>query len=583
MHELVCRGVSGISLKVDQDPSPRDPASVTMALRYKPATKPTGPDVRLLEPGTCTWNPLGASGVKPEPGIVRFDVRREAQPWSLNTTRMLDTTAGAARFFPDPITLPRYLADPRHYWGFFVDDVTNYSHSFGSKYDPGSPTYVTINGPMVLANDARRDLLCRGGPSGLLFGGGTNAGANLSKVIVNYRVSGSVPGPRGSGLSPGTCAWTDRTAMPKEPGRVAFITASNAQLKQAQSGSVVDRSSTAAERWPDVNTIPEYLRDPAHFWRFTAVAADPDSALTHGAWKVELTNVVATTRTAPGATTPSMPGTSAGNAPFDPARAGTSNVTSLFDIRNVNVTPGLEGVALRFDAAPDIKPTVTLTPAGGSAPITAVVGGAPNGRMWRYSAASPAKLARNAQYTFRIDAPATASARANSKSGTFRTLSQRATISVSQIYLISDGDKDGDGEVLFTFDVCPRAIEGFYLAGPEGSSLTWGDGPHRTYVELKSSAEVPDRFQLWVMGVEDDRVTVSLSNSRNWPMPSCKTPLPAPGRNIDYEWNSLAIDFDLSKYPGAKAGDSFVRRTPLPASGGSLMFEVRGCFQVTRH
>jgi hypothetical protein len=65
-------------------------------------------------------------------------------------------------------------------------------------------------------------------------------------------------------------------------------------------------------------------------------------------------------------------------------------------------------------------------------------------------------------------------------------------------------------------------------------------------------------------------------------MPSCKTPLPAPGRNIDYEWNSLAIDFDLSKYPGAKAGDSFVRRTPLPASGGSLMFEVRGSFQVTR-
>ena len=80
MHQLVCRGVSGISLEVDQDPSPRNKASVTMVLRYRRATKPTGQDVRLLEPGTCTWNPFGYASEKPEPGFVlMFEVRGSIQ------------------------------------------------------------------------------------------------------------------------------------------------------------------------------------------------------------------------------------------------------------------------------------------------------------------------------------------------------------------------------------------------------------------------------------------------------------------------------------------------------------------------
>jgi len=66
-------------------------------------------------------------------------------------------------------------------------------------------------------------------------------------VVLGYRVSATVPGPAGYGLSPGSCAWTDRTAMPKEPGQIVFRTARNAQIKQAQSGSI-DRSPTAAER-----------------------------------------------------------------------------------------------------------------------------------------------------------------------------------------------------------------------------------------------------------------------------------------------------------------------------------------------
>jgi hypothetical protein len=494
----------------------------------------------------------------------------------------MDTTAGAARFFPDPITLPRYLNDPRHYWNFFVDDATNLSTSFGSLFDPGQPTYATITGPITLANDVRRDLVCRGGSAGLRFGGGTTVGDNLARVVLGYRVSAAVPGPAGYGLSPGSCAWTDRTAMPKEPGQIVFRTARNAQIKQAQSGSI-DRSPTAAERYPDVFTIPAYLTDPQHYWVFNVMSKRPDSALTNGPWQRDLTSVVATTRSAAPSTRVSLPSSIAGDGVYRPGGAGsTSVVQSVYDITNVVVSPTLDNLVIGFQAAPNIAPVVTVTPAGGGSPIQIPVQGSAQGTMWRYVGSSKTPLARNTTYNYTIDAPAGGNARANTKSGTFKTLSQRATISVSQIYLISDGDKEGDGEVLFDFDVCGAAIQGFYLSGSEGSFLGWGDGAHPTNVQLKSTSEVSDRFQLRVLGIEDDRETVSFTNSRPWPKQSCKDPLVSPGRNIDVEWNSLAVDFDLSKYPGAKAGDSFVKRSRLPASGGSLMFEIRGSILVTR-
>src|SRR5215213_1956906 len=193
IRELYCRGTAGMVLRVDQDPSPRDPANVVMVLEYRRPTQLPGSDIRALEPGTCTWNPLGFPGAPVEPGRVRFDVRREAQPWSATGKRDMDTTARAAVFFPDPITLPRYFNIPTNYWKFFVDLSTNLSLSFGALYESGGATWVSIEGPVQLANDARRDLLCRGGSAGLLYGGGTNAGDNLAKVILGYRVSATVP------------------------------------------------------------------------------------------------------------------------------------------------------------------------------------------------------------------------------------------------------------------------------------------------------------------------------------------------------------------------------------------------------
>lgn len=607
IRELYCRGRAGIPLKVDLDPSPRDTAHVVMVLEYTRSTAVLRDSVKQLAPGSCTWNPYGFEGYPVEPGRVRFDVWRQAQPYSDTATRIMDTTVGAARFFFDPISLPRYLNDPSHYWKFYVDDSTNLSQSYSSVFDDGLPTYVTIKGPVVFANDVRRDLLCRGGSSGLLFGGGTDAGDNLARVVLGYRVSATVPGPAGLGLSAGTCAWTDRTAMPKEPGRIVFFTARNAQIKQAQSGSI-DRTATAAERYPDVNTIPEYLKDSQHYWTFGVMSKAPDSARTNGPWKRDLGSVLATgrmtstptTRSAPGTSsvgsqvyqpgagspTVSLPSSTVGGT-YQPGGAGsTSVVQTVYDIHNVRVTPGLEGVAIRFDAAPNIKPTVTLTPENGGAPIPLAVGGAPSSTMWRYAAASTTKLARNTKYTYRIDAPETANARTNSRSGAFKTLGQAVTVAFTEIYLVSDGDGDSNGELVFQAQTCPEyLLNPFDLGKSVSSPMDWGDGKHTIDQKMTSYKDtVPDRFRVVLFGLEDDKDDNAMPGLLSYPYQysHCIGNGPEPGKNRDWEWNSIMLDFDLTKYPGAKGGEQFYKRSKPLRNGSSLAFEVRGYIQVTR-
>ncbi|HEU4720555.1 MAG TPA: hypothetical protein VFS59_04270, partial [Gemmatimonadaceae bacterium] len=177
---------------------------------------------------------------------------------------------------------------------------------------------------------------------------------------------------------------------------------------------------------------------------------------------------------------------------------------------------------------------------------------------------------------------ATGNARQNSTSGTFRTLSQRVTINISEINLINDGDADSDGELIFDFDPCTSAITGFYVAGKEGAPVSWGDGPQWVVIDLKSRAEVPDQFRLLVGGVEDDTDVVRFSSRESTPKLTCARPNRPPGKNSYGEWNSTILDIDLTKYPGPKNGATFVRRSQPPCCGTKLEFEIKGKWEVTR-
>jgi hypothetical protein len=97
-------------------------------------------------------------------------------------------------------------------------------------------------------------------------------------------------GAKGAGLKPGQCAWVDRQYGGLEPTRIRFETQANAQLLQQLKGTGVDRSPTAAERYPDQQTIPVYMSDSNHFWVFYAYNTNQGylQATNHQYWKPSL-------------------------------------------------------------------------------------------------------------------------------------------------------------------------------------------------------------------------------------------------------------------------------------------------------
>ena len=583
MRELVCRGVAGVRIPTQQDPSPRNPNQVAVSLSYQRDSKPAGADYGRLEPGVCSWNPLGYADVPREPGIVYFDLDRK----------------GSAQV-PDPVTLARYLGDPQHYWIFYVDDATNISISHGAYRG----TFVAESGVRDKPTKSRavslrrEQLLCRGG-AGLAFSRGASTGANLVSMTLAYKVAWSAAGPTGRGLEPGTCAWKDRTEAREEPGRVDFITAGNAQLKQAQSGSEVDRSATAAERWPDMHTIPPYLRNPAHYWSFTVSLANPDSALQHAAWKPSLRDMALAPPPAGSGTSVSLPGRSTKGKRYTPgAAAALTDPRRVFDIRNVQVTSGLEGVVIRFEAAPNILPTVTIhtaapTGAPGSygfdaQPLRLAVQGTPtDGTLWRYSAASNAPLARGTQYWFIADAPEGPNSRLNQATGQFRTLAQRMRIGVSEIYVVSDGDQESPGDLWFSVRSCPDVVSGDLAGSSRKNRVEWSEGRHQVGTELASSGvSAPDRFRLFIVGVDDDENLVSGFGSSDpfnaWFFCRSGGGSLEPRATAKAEWNAAVIDIDLTQYPGTTATQTFIRRSQPLREGSKVAFEVRGYITVTR-
>jgi hypothetical protein len=120
------------------------------------------------------------------------------------------------------------------------------------------------------------DIRCRGysgtGGSQYVFFTINSRPSPTGETIITYEMaftpSVKAAGSRGEGLRPGECSFVDRPISERGPYRIRFETPANAQLKQQLHGTPVDTSPTAAERFPDVQTIPAYLRDPNHYWSF---------------------------------------------------------------------------------------------------------------------------------------------------------------------------------------------------------------------------------------------------------------------------------------------------------------------------
>jgi hypothetical protein len=600
VRELVCRGRAGIALRVLEDPSDSDPSGkhVTMELTYTPAASKPGTDYGGLQPGECSWNPLGLAEEPKEPGRVYFDVLREAQPWSALETRAMDTTARAGAFHPDPITLPRYLGDPNHYWVFYVDDATHSALSFGAWKETGLPNYVMVSGPIgttAMTPETRKELRCRGGASGLSFTRGGSAGTNLVTMTLAYQVSANTPGTTGGGLDPGSCAWVDRKDMPREPGRVDFTTAGNAQLKQTQSGSTVDRTATAAERYPDANTIPVYLSDRNRFWTFTVTVGSPATARAHAAWKMDLGDVILSG--GPGGRSTTRAGA---EAPVGKQREGASSTLAAarvgltfhevvrkpneYWIRFAARTGAKARVwygtqAPSYTSRPPYPPELNGIPGGTELPVRAM---GERGFSTEYSTAPMKSLAQGTKYHFAILLHDANGTRIDAYAGEFTTMTQTVTVRFTTVRILNDSDKMSAGDIGFRFFVAPATAEsascnpstacesGFF-------GRAWETGQSHPLGDVLTLAPSQGRIRVWVKGWDSD-VREDATYDRMGPGGSSYSN--TGGSNSLGDWNFAKREFDTGASPTqTRIGYPFRLRS---IDGSVFMFEVEGHVEVVR-
>ena len=130
--------------------------------------------------------------------------------------------------------------------------------SKAEAFDPSMPTQQSY------------ELRCRGG--GLKFsstpGRTSSSGEQMINVTIDFAVGTQGAGTGKPNLNPGQCSWIDRGFRPGEPPQIRLEIVSFAQQQQALHGSPVDRTPTAAERFPDAQNVPQYLSSSDHYWTF---------------------------------------------------------------------------------------------------------------------------------------------------------------------------------------------------------------------------------------------------------------------------------------------------------------------------
>ena len=114
------------------------------------------------------------------------------------------------------------------------------------------------------------ELRCRGGALKISStpGGTSSSGEQMMNMTVDFTAGTQGAGARTPILTPGQCSWVDRGFRPGEPTQIRLEMVYFAQQQQALHGSPVDRTPTAAERYPDAQNVPQYLSSSDHYWSF---------------------------------------------------------------------------------------------------------------------------------------------------------------------------------------------------------------------------------------------------------------------------------------------------------------------------
>lgn len=197
----------------------------------------------------------GGSQAQPPAGQQRSIIIVSGRPAHVTVTRDVTVTLTAeqpraAQIFEMIYALPAGAVTPIGKFDEKVRDVV-------IRRNPTEPQY--------------QELRCRGG-AGLKFvvvdGRTTSSGDRTMYMTVDFSHAMQPAGLLGGNLQPGQCAYADRALRSDEPYEIFQEIVSFGQLKETLHGSAVDRSPTAAERFPDAKNVPQYLSDAKHFWSF---------------------------------------------------------------------------------------------------------------------------------------------------------------------------------------------------------------------------------------------------------------------------------------------------------------------------
>lgn len=112
-------------------------------------------------------------------------------------------------------------------------------------------------------------------------------GEQMMTVTMSFLREGAA-GAQSEGLRASHCGWIDRSMDVKEPWRLIWEDVFSAQARALLDGGLKepDRSPTAAERWPDAQSIPRYLSTADHYWRFwVRINRDHFDVERNGSWK----------------------------------------------------------------------------------------------------------------------------------------------------------------------------------------------------------------------------------------------------------------------------------------------------------
>lgn len=152
----------------------------------------------------------------------------------------------------------------------FVASFVTMAHAQVTKRDAERKVTIAETQPAP-EEPEYRELRCRGAYAmQIKVGEGrrSSTGQQMMNMVVIFNPVYKATDRWGTNLRPGECAFADWTMTGAIPAELHEEIVDFGQLKQKLNGSTVDTSPTAAERFPDAQNVPEYLKDSGNYWSF---------------------------------------------------------------------------------------------------------------------------------------------------------------------------------------------------------------------------------------------------------------------------------------------------------------------------